>query len=240
MTDIFSVKNRVVIVTGGAKGNGFAISQGFANLGAIVYTCDILPKKHYDENHFVFDIRDLQEMTNFVDKVHQNELHIDVLVNNVGVTNSGYGDDAWDATYDVNLKSCFSMTKLCLKHMKAANYGVIINITSLNSEIAFPNNPSYVTTKGALKQLTKAIARDYGQYNIRANNLGPGYIVTDMTANSYGNPDIRARRSERTMLGRWGTTEDLVGPAVFLASNASAYITGQDIYVDGGWLAKGE
>ena len=112
-------------------------------------------------------------------------------------------------------------------------------MTSLNSELAFPENPAYVTFKGALKQLTKSIALDFGEYNIRANNLGPGYMKTKMTEKSWDNKQTNEQRKNKTVLRRWGHPEDLVGAAIFLASNASNYVTGQDIYVDGGWLIKG-
>ena len=117
------------------------------------------------------------------------------------------------------------------------NGGSIVNITSLNSELAFPNNPAYVSMKGGLKQLTKSLALDLGKYNIRVNNIGPGYIKTNMTKNSWKNK--RQEIEDRTILGRWGEPKDLIGTAVFLLSPASDYITGQDIYVDGGYLTKG-
>ena len=117
--------------------------------------------------------------------------------------------------------------------------GSIINITSLNAELAFPNNPAYVAFKGGLKQLTKALALDLGQYNIRVNNIGPGYMKTDMTKKSWLNPKLRKARTSRILLNRWGEKEDIVGPCIFLASDASKYVTGHDLYVDGGWLANG-
>ena len=115
--------------------------------------------------------------------------------------------------------------------------GSIINITSLNSELGFPNNPAYVSTKGALKQLTKSLAVDLGIYDIRVNNVGPGYIKTNMTKMGWKNN--RKQIEDRTILGRWGEPDDLVGTIIFLLSPAASYITGQDIYVDGGYLAKG-
>jgi len=117
--------------------------------------------------------------------------------------------------------------------------GVIINITSLNAEFAFPNNPAYVASKGGLKQLGKALARDWGRYGIRVNNLGPGYIKTEMTKQSFKDKKKKISRQNSTMLNRWGDMQDLLGPCIFLASDASSYITGQDLYVDGGWSANG-
>ena len=123
--------------------------------------------------------------------------------------------------------------------MKNSGGGSIVNITSLNSELAFPDNPAYVAFKGALKQLSKSAAVDLGKHNIRVNNVGPGYFITDMTKKSWEDPKKFKERANKTVLGRWGNPEDLVGVSVFLASDASSYITGQDIYVDGGWTIKG-
>jgi gluconate 5-dehydrogenase len=122
--------------------------------------------------------------------------------------------------------------------MKAHGSGSIINITSINAELGFPGNPAYVAFKGALKQLTKALALDLGP-SIRVNAIGPGYFRTDMTRKSWGDDTMRQERSSRTILGRWGVPDDLAGAVIFLASDASAYVTGIDLYVDGGWLAKG-
>jgi len=112
-------------------------------------------------------------------------------------------------------------------------------MTSINTELGFLNNPAYIASKGGLKMLTKSLAKDLGKYGIRVNNLGPGYFITDMTKNSYKNKKSRISRQNHTLLGRWGNVLDLVGPCIFLASDASAYITGQDLYVDGGWTANG-
>ena len=105
--------------------------------------------------------------------------------------------------------------------------------------MGFPGNPGYLMSKAGLSALTRAIAIDFGAHGIRANNLVPGYIHTDMTKASYTNVVEHQRRKQRTVLNRWGVPSDLVGPAIFLASDASSYITGQDIVVDGGWLIKG-
>ena len=117
--------------------------------------------------------------------------------------------------------------------------GSIINITSIAAEVGFPDNPAYQAAKGALKHLTRSLAVDLGSSGVRVNNIGPGYFKTDMTKGSWSDPEKREERSNRTLLGRWGVPEDLAGVVVFLASEASSYVTGQNIYVDGGWLAKG-
>ena len=105
--------------------------------------------------------------------------------------------------------------------------------------LGFPNNPGYVAAKGGLRMLTKALAVDHGADDIRVNNLAPGYVHTDMTKTSWADAAAREDRARHTVLGRWGEPQDLVGAAIFLASDASSYVTGQDIFVDGGWTAKG-
>jgi gluconate 5-dehydrogenase len=117
--------------------------------------------------------------------------------------------------------------------------GSIINVTSIGSVLGFPDNPAYVASKGGLRLLTKALAMDLASYSIRVNNLAPGYIRTDMTKSSFEDPVRYAERLQGMIIKRWGNPEDLAGAAIFLASDASAYITGIDLFVDGGWTAKG-
>ena len=223
---LFSVKNKKIIVTGGKGGNGSCIVENLINLGANVESIDL-------PNH---DITNINDLNSIVSKYET----IDGLINCAGVTYGNnifdYNVNDWDKTISVNLKSPYLLSKLVAEKMKE-NGGSIINITSLNSELAFPNNPAYVASKGGLKQLTKSLALDLGKYNIRVNNIGPGYIRTNMTKKGWKNN--RKEIENRTILGRWGTPEDLIGAVVFLLSKASSYVTGQDIYVDGGYLAKG-
>jgi len=230
MKNLFSVKDKVIIVTGASGGNGSAISDGLEECGAVVVRAD-LPK---------YDIRNLLQLDMLVANALQHNNRIDGLVNCAGVTYGNdifdYTDDDWDNTYQVNLKAPYELSRKVARHMKKTG-GSIVNITSLNSELGFPNNPAYISTKGGLKQLTKSLAVDLGKYNIRVNNLGPGYIRTNMTTQGWKNN--REKIEDRTVLGRWGEPKDLVGTIIYLLSEASSYITGQDIYVDGGYLTKG-
>ncbi len=123
--------------------------------------------------------------------------------------------------------------------MKKMKSGSIINITSLSSEQGFPNNPGYAASKGGIKAFTKSLAIDLGSKGIRVNCVIPGYIKTDMTINSYNQMKTNKERLERIILNRWGNPDDLIGTFIFLISDASKYITGIDLPVDGGWLAKG-
>tara|TARA_R100000152_G_C6740981_1_gene164759 strand:+ start:15 stop:695 length:681 start_codon:yes stop_codon:yes gene_type:complete len=223
--DLFSVKNKVIIVTGASGGIGEAIANELDKRDATVIKADL---PDYD----VTDARDLDSLAN------QEQIH--GLVNCAGVTYGNnlfeYKDSDWENTYKINLKAPYELTRRVAQVMKATG-GSIINITSLNAELAFPDNPAYVAFKGGLKQLTKSLALDLGKYNIRVNNIGPGYIRTNMTKKGWANN--RKLIEDRTILGRWGTPEDLIGTAIFLLSSASSYITGQDIYVDGGYLTRG-
>jgi gluconate 5-dehydrogenase len=119
------------------------------------------------------------------------------------------------------------------------NGGSIINITSIGSVQGFPGNPGYVASKGGLRMLSKSLAIDFSKDNIRVNNIAPGYILTDMTKDSQTDPVLYQERLDRMIIQRWGRTEDIVGAAIYLASNASSYVTGIDLIIDGGWTAKG-
>ena len=189
------------------------------------------------------DVTNFRLMKNIMKNIYDNEGKINILVNNAGVSlpesSDTYNEDKWEKTYLVDLKAPFKLSQMAAKYMKKGGSGVIINITSLCSELGFSNNPAYVAFKGGLKQLTKALAKDWAKYGIRVNNLGLGYFKTEMTRKSWEDEKLRQERTKNTMLGRWGEPEDLVGPAIFLASDASRYIIGQDLYVDGGWLANG-
>ncbi|MFH1147695.1 MAG: SDR family oxidoreductase [Pseudomonadota bacterium] len=251
MQNLFSVRDRVVIVTGAARGNGRAIAEGFMNNGAEVYFVDVLKEveglvdsyENAKAHSLVCDLTDRVLVEDLVRRIVEKSKRIDVLINNAGISiqrDDPYEEESWDRTMEINLKAAFRLSRLVSGVMMIQKQGgAIINITSLGAELGFSNNPSYVASKGGLKQLGKAMALDLAKYGIRVNNVCPGYMMTAMTAGSYTDPELKEERSRRTMLRRWGLPEDLVGPCLFLASDASAYITGIDLVVDGGWLAKG-
>ena len=241
MLEIFSLKQKTAIVTGSARGNGKAIAEAFSSVGANVIGLakGVEKSDFFDQQNC--DITDGKSVDSILEYVNNKYGHIDILVNNAGITCPhnflDYPEDMWDKTYRVNLKAPFQLIKKVAKMMHHG--GSIINITSLNAELAFPNNPAYVSFKGALKQLSKSAALDLGKYKIRVNSIGPGYFKTNMTKKSWSDLDKRKQISDNTVLGRWGDPTDLAGVSIFLASDASSYITGQDIYVDGGWTIKG-
>ena len=254
LSSLFSLEGRVAVVTGAARGNGAALAEALLRAGAKVLLVDVLPAE-LESTHQRFRSDGLESSTLLLDltelgaaeRVHQAVMDAfgacNVLVNNAGITLGGdlldYSDDAWEQNYRVNLKAPFALARRLARTMKDTGRGSIINITSLNAELAFPGNPAYVAFKGALKQLTKSLALDLGPFGIRANAIGPGYMRTSMTAKSFADPVMHAHRRDHTALGRWGVPEDLAGAVIFLASDASSYVTGIDLYVDGGWLIKG-
>lgn len=248
MTDLFSIKNNIVIITGAGRGIGAELANNMAKHLAYVYciSTSFPTQNEIIPNLFQIqcDVRDNKKFQKICNEIFMKHKKIDALINNAGITipenNSViYSEKKWADTIAVNLTSAFNCSQAVIKYMIQNKHGSIINITSINAELGFPNNPAYVASKGGLKMLSKALARDLGSYGIRVNNLGPGYIKTDMNKKNYMNIKIRKSREKRIMLGRWGNADDLVGPCIFLISDASRYITGQDIYVDGGWTANG-
>ena len=245
--DLFSLEGKTALLTGGGRGIGQAIASGLTKAGASVaifeknieqnilpdkikiYTVDLI--KHIDlEQHFNDFINDFGA--------------INILINNAGITKSSpsenYSENDWKTTLDINLSSIFLMCQLAGRKMIQQEIGgSIINVTSIGGSQGFPNNPAYCASKGGVRQLTKALALDWGKYGIRVNNLVPGYTHTPMNQKSWEDKNLRQERATHAMLGRWAEPEDMIGAAIFLASDASSYVTGSDLYVDGGWNAKG-
>ena len=241
--DIFKVDHALVIVTGSWRGNGRAVANGFSDQGARVLGVDVAPQNNCQFETLEGDISSdvtIKQIYEFIDSVAPQTL---VVVNNAGITLPAagvYPQDNWDLTLKVNLTAPFKLIE-GIKHLfgEKIETGSIINVSSLGAFVAFPNNPAYQASKAGLTQLTRTYARELGASGVRVNNIVPGYIRTDMTAKSFGDPRVRDIREKHTCLRRWGESNDLVGLAIFLASEASSYITGQSIFVDGGWFANG-
>lgn len=239
----FDVSGYVTIVSGANRGNGYAIAKGLEEAGANVVRIDISFDSSMDADDWEFDLSNTSEIPDLVNQIFSKHGRIDALVNNAGISlpsSDPYADiHVYDETLAVNLHGAFALCSAICPIMASHSAGAIVNVTSLGAELGFPDNPSYQVSKAGLRQLTKAIARDWGAKGIRANNLCPGYIRTAMTEKSHADSILHDERKNRTMLNRWGESADLAGPAIFLISEAAAYITGSDIYVDGGWTAKG-
>jgi len=250
MDDLFSVKNKIVIITGSGRGIGRTFALNMAKRSAITNCFDIkfpnkIPKDLSNNLfHIKCDLTNKKKFDNECKKIFNRHKKIDVLINNLGISLPGkneqtYLEKYWDQTLKINLTVAFNCSQTVMKFMLKKKNGSIINITSINAELGFPNNPAYIASKGGLKMLGKSMAKDLGKYGIRVNNLGPGYFKTLMNQNSWKNLKTRKARTIRTMLDRWGEIDELVGPCIFLASDASKYVTAQDLYVDGGWTANG-
>ena len=241
---LFNIKNFVTIVTGSSRSIGLKIAAGFYEYGAKVIRIDLNLKKHklYKFDDYIIDLTKEKLVDRCVNEIKHKYGRIDVLINNAGVTTNStnfYDEKILKKTLSVNLIAAYNLSNKVCKIMSKRKKGSIINITSLGAERGFIGNPSYQVSKAGLKQLTKALACDWGHKNIRINNVCPGYIKTPMTMRSFKNSKLKKNRDTRMILKRWGEPKDLVGPCIFLASDSSSYITGSDIFVDGGWLAKG-
>jgi len=244
MKNLFSVKDKVVLITGGASGIGFALVKGFVEAEAKVGVVD---RREFFKGDCFYTAADLSKYENIKSSFEwfiKEFGRIDVLINCAAITVpfSGleYPADLWEKTMKINLDAVFHLCKLVgLQMIKQGDGGSIINFTSINAVQAMPNNPAYAAAKSGVRQLTKSLAYDWGEYNIRVNNLGPGYTKTSMNQKSLDNLEAYDLRANSNMLGRWAEPEEMVGPVIFLASDASSYITGADLWVDGGWIAKG-
>lgn len=244
---LFSLHGRVALVTGASRGIGAVLADGLAGAGATVIGIgrSAAPEQTpaAGVSYQTLDITDADAVAGLCAQIRQQQGRLDVLVNAAGQSwpaSDPAGPLAvFDRTLAVNLRAAYSCCLAAAAQMAASGGGSIINVTSIGSVLGFPGNPGYVAAKGGLRLLTRALAMDWGEQGIRVNNLAPGYIRTAMTEASFSDPVRNAQRQRHMILPRWGQPADLVGAAIFLASDAAAYVTGQDVFVDGGWTAKG-
>ena len=250
--DEFRLDGDAALVTGASRGLGRAMAQALAEAGADVVvtarsrdgleeTAEGVRKAGRRVLVVAADVAIEAELDDLVARTAGEFGKIDILVNNVGTTARYPAEefplDEWDRVMDVNVRSVFSLTNRVARVMKEKGGGRIVNTASLLSEIGVPLIPPYAASKGAIRQLTKAWAVEWAKYNIRVNAIGPGYMRTEMTETLYHDRERYEKVMNRVAIKRWGTPEDVKGAVVFLASRASGYITGQTLYVDGGWLA---
>ena len=242
MTDsgIFSVQGKVVLVVGASRGIGKAIAKLFSDQGAIVAGASRrIDPEHGLSYFYETDVRDRIAVQDMVDELVSELGKIDVLVNAFGVASVTAQDEYFLSMLEVNLAGVFSVCSSVIPSMLRCSSGSIINIASVAASRSIPNNPAYMASKGGVVSLTKALARDYGDKGLRVNCISPGYILTDMTNDSYKKIDTQRARANLSFLGRWGMPSEIAPLAVFLGSDASSFITGNEIFVDGGWHAKG-
>jgi 2-deoxy-D-gluconate 3-dehydrogenase len=248
---LFDLQGKTAIVTGGGRGIGRSIALALAEAGANVAVtsrteqelksvADEITAFSRKAYYAAADVRDKMAISAFVEEVISKEGKVDILVNGAGTNRRlpflEITEEDWDFVMDINLKSVLFATQAVIPHMKKQQYGKIINIASLTSEIGFNNMTAYGASKGGVSQITKALAVEFARDGILANAIGPGYFKTEMTKVLFEDEQKVDWMLSRIPLKRTGDVEDLQGTAVFLASDASNYITGQTIYVDGGWL----
>ncbi|WP_295212868.1 MULTISPECIES: gluconate 5-dehydrogenase [Chryseobacterium] len=253
MKSLFDLNGKRALITGATHGLGMAMAEGLAAAGAELLITSTTPlkleealnryrEKGYRASGYLFDVTDEQAAKENVEKMIQEHQKIDILVNNAGIIKRIMALDMevedFRKVIDVDLVGVFIMSKLVARGMKERNGGKIINICSMMSELGRDNVSAYAAAKGGLKMLTRNLATEWARYNIQVNGIGPGYFATSQTEpiRVDGNP-FNEFILNRTPAGRWGDPEDLAGTAVFLASEASDFVNGQIIYVDGGILA---
>ena len=255
---MFSLKGKVALVTGASYGIGYAIAKGFAEAGATIVFNDINEEflnrglENYkadgiDAKGYVCDVTDEEAVQAMVAKIEKEVGVIDILVNNAGIIKRipmhEMSAEDFRKVIDVDLNAPFIVSKAVIPAMIKKGGGKIINICSMMSELGRETVSAYAAAKGGLKMLTRNICSEYGEFNIQCNGIGPGYIATPQTAPLREiQPDgsrhpFDAFICAKTPAGRWLDSEELVGPAVFLASEASNAVNGHILYVDGGILA---
>jgi len=240
---------KVAIVTGATQGIGLACAQRLVRDGARVMLVDIKPEGGEAAQalgpaaaFFAADVSQKVDVDAMIAETLAAFGRIDILINNAGVTHAAdfldLTEDDFDRVLRINLKSMFLCGQAAARHMVSQQSGCIINMSSVNSELAIPNQVPYVVSKGGINQLTKVMALNLAPYGIRVNGIGPGTILTDLAKKAVlASPEARQTILSRTPLGRCGDPEEIASVAAFLASDDASYMTGQTMYVDGGRMA---
>ncbi len=252
-TALFDLTGRRALVTGSSQGIGFALARGLAEAGAEVVLNGRDPNKVGDaaeelrnEGHvpheLAFDVTDHDAVRRAIDGFEAHTGPIDILVNNAGMQFRSpledYPGDRFEALLQTNVASVFHAGQAAARHMIARGRGRIINIASVQSALARPGIAPYTATKGAVANLTKGMATDWARHGLNCNAIAPGYFDTPLNAALVADPEFSAWLEKRTPAGRWGRVEELTGACVFLASDASSFVNGHVLYVDGGITAS--
>ena len=247
--NLFSLSGKRALVTGSSQGIGLALAKGLSEAGAGI----VLNGR--DETKLAaaaealggaaslaFDVTDHEAARAAIDRFESQTGPIDILINNAGMQHrtplEDFPADAFEKLLQTNVASVFHVGQACARHMIARGAGKIINIASVQTALARPGIAPYTTTKGAVGNLTKGMATDWAKYGLQCNAIAPGYFDTPLNAALVADPEFSAWLEKRTPAGRWGKVEELVGAAVFLASDASSFVNGHTLYVDGGITAS--
>ncbi|OGP33257.1 MAG: 2-deoxy-D-gluconate 3-dehydrogenase [Deltaproteobacteria bacterium GWC2_65_14] len=246
----FDIQGKVAVVTGASKGLGRAMAVGLAKAGASLALCGRNMKDLEESGKAIapfggkarsyrMDVVDRASIRNAVEAIRMDFGRIDILVNNAGVNIrkpvTELAEEEWDLVLDTNLKGYFLVAQAVVPEMIERRCGKIINIASIMGAVALDNLVAYASSKGGVVQMTKVMAIEWAKHNVNVNAIGPTYFETPLVAALRNDPDRVRFINERTPMGRWGQPEELEGTVIFLASRASDFITGQTIYVDGGW-----
>ena len=251
MSQLFSVEGKVAVVTGAGRGLGYEYAKTLLKEGAKVCICDVnvqsiqQAKKELNGfgelNSYIVNVASEQEVIEFARNIFDKYGRIDILVNNAGVVQRKSIEDMdekeWNRVMDINVKGTFLCSKYLGNYMKGTG-GKIVNISSISGRKGLDLRLAYCTSKASIEHFTRTLAREWGPYNIQVNAIGPGYIKTKMNEDLRNNKVIYQSMLESIPLGRFGEPIDLVGTLLFLVSQASDYVTGQTIFVDGGVLCN--
>ncbi len=250
--ELFDSNGKIALISGSSRGLGFIFAEGLGRAGATVIlngqneerlkkASSTLAESGLKAHTYPFDVCDSKACAESVSTMESEVGPIDILVNNAGIQIRNpledFDEEDWSRILDVNLSSMFYLTKCVIRGMIERKAGKIINICSMQSELGRPTITPYATSKGGVKMLTKGMATEWGKHNIQVNGIGPGYFVTDMTQPLIDDEKFNAWLCARTPANRWGDPRELQGAAIFLASDASSYVNGHILNVDGGMLA---
>ena len=248
----FQLNGKLALVTGSSAGIGFALARALGQAGAhvlingrnaqkVTAAAQTLKDEGLTVSESVFDVTNAQSVTAAVQQIETQVGAIDILVNNAGMQIRGplheYKDEDWHTLMRTNLDSVYFVGKTVAQQMIPRGHGKIINICSVQSELGRPGIAPYTASKGAVKMFTKGMAIDWGQFGIQVNGIGPGYFKTELNQKLVDDPQFSSWLVGRTPSRRWGEVEVLGGAAVFLASDASKFVNGHILYVDGGVTA---
>ena len=248
--DLFDLRGKTALVTGATRGLGEVAAKALAKAGADVAVCgrnkdglkrvsDAINASGRDAEGFSFDVTNKERVQEGVNKILERFGKIDILMNNAGLNHRepvvDYPEEAWDLVINTNLKGYFLVAQAVAPHMLERGYGKIINMSSILGKIALPNQLAYASAKGGVEQMTKVMALEWAKQGVRVNAIGPTYFETEMVTPIRNDPERFNFINERTPMGRWGYLPEMEGIVIFLAAPASDFITGQIIYIDGGW-----
>ena len=248
--DLFDLTGKVAMVTGSTRGLGETSAKALAKAGADIAVCGRNPQDlervsaeiqtmGRKSQGFELDVLSKEKVKKAVEQILNHFGRVDILVNNAGtnyrVPVLEYPEEQWDLIINTNLKGYFLVAQAVVPQMIEQGYGKVINMSSILGKVGLANQLAYASSKGGVDQMTKVMALEWAKQGVRVNAIGPTYFETDMVKQIRNNPERFNFINERTPMGRWGYLPELEGTVIFLAAPASDFITGQIIYVDGGW-----